>query len=112
MVFLRRSRIDGKVSRASGSAARRAIGSDDMFRGADGKARILKIDIFADDAEAAAEFSSAARILDQLETLHAGGKLAFDDFDGGNLGVALVYRGSGRAILGGAPARSPADDLI
>src|SRR5260370_7202008 len=74
-----------------------------MLHGADREARIREIEIFAADAEPAAELARAARIHDQLEAREAGGKFALDDLDRCDLGIALIDRDAGRPLL--APAR-------
>src|SRR5713226_3339951 len=83
-----------------------------MLHRADGEARIGEIEIFAADTEPAAELARAAGVGDQLETRDAGGKLALDDLDRRDLGVALVDRDAGHAVLARARAGAAGDDLV
>src|SRR4051812_12775524 len=57
MLFVRRARIDCKIAGASRSAVLRTQGRNDVLGRTDGKAGVGEIDVFAQDAEAAAEFS-------------------------------------------------------
>jgi hypothetical protein len=85
---------------------------DDVLGRADREARVREVDIFAPDAEPAAEFARAAGILDQLEFQHARREFAFDDLDRGDLGIALIDGGAGSAVLARAPTRPATDDLV
>src|SRR6516165_1785801 len=78
---LRRAGIDPDVAGSSGAAAGAAVGRDQMLHRADGEAGILEIEIFAHDAEPAAEATGAAGILDELEAHEPRRELAFDDLD-------------------------------
>ena len=83
-----------------------------MLHRADGEARIGEIEIFAADAKPAAELAGAAGIGDQLEAGDARGKFAFDDLDGCDLGVALIDRDAGGAILARPRAGAAGDNLV
>src|SRR4051794_240343 len=74
-------RVDPDVAGAASLAAGAAVRRDHVLHRADRKARILEIEIFAADAEAAAETPGATRILDQLETNQPRRELAFNDLD-------------------------------
>src|SRR6185295_1696062 len=60
-------RIDPDVAGATGPAAGTAVRRDHVLHGADREAGVLEIEIFAADAESAAEPPGAAGVLDQLE---------------------------------------------
>src|ERR1700730_16005167 len=83
-------RVDPEVAAAAVAAAGAAVRGDQMLHGADREARIREIEIFAADAQPAAELARAARIHDQLEAREAGGKFALDDLDRRDLGIALL----------------------
>src|SRR5215468_5381863 len=87
---LLRIRIDPDIAGAPGRAAGAAVRRDDVLHRADREARVGEIKIFATDAEPAAKLAGAAGIGDQLEPPDAGRKLALDDLDRRDLGVALV----------------------
>src|SRR5215469_16656401 len=99
---LRRTGIDPDIAGPSSAATGAAVGRNQMLHGADGKAGVLEIEIFAHDAEPAAEAAGAAGIPDQLEAQQPRGKFAFDDLDGGDHGVALIDGDAGGAVLAGA----------
>src|SRR5262249_58651070 len=88
------------------AAAGAAVRGDQMFHGADREARIREIEVFAADAEPAAELARPAGICDQLEAREAGGELALDDLDRRDLGIALIDRDAGRPVPTRARARA------
>src|SRR5215510_137785 len=104
--------IDPDVACAAGLAAGAAVRWDHMFHRADREARVLEIEIFAADAEPAAEAPGAAGVLDQLETNQPRRELALDDLDRRDHGVALVHRDAGGAVLAGASASAARDDFV
>src|SRR5437899_12246693 len=83
-----------------------------MLHGADREARSRKIEIFAADAQPAAELARAAGIHDQLEAREAGGKFALDDLDRCDLGIALIDRDAGSPVLVRTRAGAAGDDLV
>src|SRR5260221_14260528 len=83
-------RVDPEVAAAAVAAAGAAVRGDQMLHGADREARIREIEIFAADAEPAAELARAARIHDQLEAREAGGKIPLEDSEPCHLGIALI----------------------
>src|SRR5262249_57054983 len=93
--------VDPEVAAAAVAAAGAAVWGDQMLHGADREACIREIEVFAADAEPAAELARPARIRDQLEAREAGGEFRLDGFDRRQLGVALVCRDGGRPV----PAR-------
>src|SRR5262249_23918037 len=97
-------RIDPDVAGAAGPAAGAAVRRNDMLHRADREPRVLEVEIFAANAEPAAEAAGAARIPDQLEARQPRRELALDDLDRRDHGVALVDRDAGGAILAGARA--------
>src|SRR5215472_9364984 len=107
-----RVRVDPQVAGPAVAAAGAAVRGDQMLHRADREACIREIEIFAADAEPAAELARAARIHDQLETREAGGKFALDDLDRRDLGIALIDRDAGSPILARARAGAAGDDLI
>jgi hypothetical protein len=92
-------RVDPDVTGAAVRAAGAAVRGDDVLHGADREAGIRKIEIFTAYAEPAAELARPAGIRDQLEAPEPDGKLALDDLDRRDLGVALVDRDAGGAVL-------------
>ena len=100
--------VAGAAVAAAGAAVRR----NDVLHRADREARVGEIEIFAPDAEAAAECAGAAGIADQLEAQHAGREFALDDLDRRDPGIALVDGDAGGAVLGGARAAAAGDDLV
>src|SRR2546430_334177 len=105
-------RVDPEVAAAAVAAAGTAVRGDRMLHGADREARIGEIEIFAADAQPAAELARAARIHDQLEAREAGGKFALDDLDRRDLGIALIDRDAGSPVLARARAGAAGDDLV
>src|SRR5499426_3813218 len=104
--------VDPEVAAAAAAAAGAAVRGDQMLHGADREARIREIEVFAADAEPAAELARPAGIRDQLEAREAGGKFALDDLDRRDLGVALIDRDAGRPVLARTRARAAGDDLV
>src|SRR5262249_13932953 len=72
-------RMDPDRARTAARAAGASVGRDDVLHGADGETCVREIEVFAADAEPAAELAGAAGIRDQLETHDAGRELALDD---------------------------------
>src|SRR5579864_8057735 len=105
-------RVDPDVAGPAGAAAGGAVRRNDVLHRADREARVGEIEIFAADAEPAAIKSRAAGIADQLEAQPAGRKLAFDDLDRRDAGIALVDGDGAGAVLGGAGAAAAGDDLV
>src|SRR5262249_35356982 len=105
-------RVDPDIAGAPALAVGAAGWGDRMLHRADGEARIGEIEVFAADPEPSAELARAAGIGDQLEAGDAGGKFALDDLDGGDLGIALIDRDAGGAVLARARAGAAGDDLI
>src|SRR5262249_18444039 len=105
-------RVDPEVTAAAAAAAGAAVRRDQMFHGADREARIREIEVFAADAEPAAELARAAGIRDQLEAREAGGKIALDDLDPRDLCVALIDRDARRPLLARARARAARAHLV
>src|SRR5258707_3263203 len=99
-------RVDPEVAAAAVAAAGAAVRGDQMLHGADREARIREIEIFAADAQPAAELAGAARIHDQLEAREAGGKFPLDDLDPRDLGISLIDPDARKP--GPAPARARA----
>src|SRR5437870_10778533 len=60
--------VDPDVAKPAGLATGAAVRRDDVLHRADRKACILEVEIFAPDAEPAAETSGTARILDRKST--------------------------------------------
>jgi hypothetical protein len=104
--------VDRDVAGASAHAADAAVWRNDVSHGPNGEAGIRKVEILAANAEPAAPLAGTAGIRDQLETGYAGRKLAFDDLDRRDLGIALVDGDSGAAVLGRARAGAAGDDLV
>src|SRR5208282_3406426 len=86
--------VAGPARIATGSTVRR----DDVLHRADRKAGVGEVEVFAPDAEAAAEPSGAAGIANKLEADDAGRKFALDDFDWRDSGIALVDGDGGGAV--------------
>src|SRR5262249_50817697 len=105
-------RVDPGIAGTSGSAAGAAVWRDRMLHRADGEAGIGEMEIFAADAEPAAELARAAGIGDQFEAGDAGRKLALDDLDGCDLGIALIDSDAGGPIFARARAGAAGDDLV
>src|SRR5262249_10623015 len=109
---LARVRVDPDGAGAPVRAADAAVGRDEVLHGADREAGIGEVEVLAADAESTAELARPAGLRDQLEARDAGGKLAFDDLDRRDLGVALVHRDAGGAVLARARAGAAGDDLV
>src|SRR5690349_6572559 len=101
---LLRLRIDPDRAGPAGRAAGAAVRRDHVLHRADREPRVGEVEIFAANAEAAAELAGTTGIRDQLETNNPGWKLALDDLDRRDLGVALVDGDAGHAVLGGTGA--------
>src|SRR5215468_6670573 len=67
-------RVDPEVAAAAVAASGAAVRGDQMLHGADREARIREIEVFAADAEPAAELARPAGIHDQLEAREASRK--------------------------------------
>src|SRR5262249_21653810 len=104
-------RVDPEVAAAAVAAAGAAIRGDQMLHGADREARIREIEVFAADAEPAAELTRPARVRYQFEAREAGRKFALHDLDRRGLCGALIVGESGSPVLapprGGAPGGAP-----
>src|SRR5260221_3769389 len=74
-------RVDPEVAAAAVAAAGAAVRGDQMLHGADREARIREIEIFAADAQPAAELAGAAGIHDQLEAREARWQISLDGLD-------------------------------
>src|SRR5258708_14167503 len=85
-------RVDPEVAAAAVAAAGAAVRGDQMLHGADREARIREIEIFAADAEPAAELPRAAPIHDQLGPAEAGGTIAPRHLRPRDSWLALLYR--------------------
>ena len=83
-----------------------------MLGRADREAGVVEIEIFAANAKSAAGRARAARIRNELEAQHARREFAFDDLDGRDLGVGLIDRRAGGAVLARARAGAAAKDFI
>src|SRR5262249_60768867 len=83
-------RVDPEVAAAAVAAAGAAVRGDQMLHGADREARIREIEIFAADAEPAAELARAARIHDHLEAREAGGELPPQYLAPRDPGISLI----------------------
>src|SRR5581483_7884685 len=71
-LFVFAARIDADIAGAARQTAADTLGPDHMPHRTDRKTRVRTVEIFAADAEPAAEFSGTAGIADQLETQQAG----------------------------------------
>src|SRR2546423_1472629 len=106
MLFVRGTRIHRDVAGTTVFTAPYTLRRNHMLGGADGEARLRKIEIFAQYPEPAAESSGSAGVTNQLEPQHTCGKLALNDFDGRDLRIALIDCGTRSAVAGGPPARA------
>src|SRR4029077_10195727 len=104
--------IDPDVAGAPVRAAGEPVGCDHVLGRADGEAGLREIEIFAPDAQAAAELARTAGIADQLEAQHPGREFALDDLDRRDLGVGLVDGRARGAVAARAGAGAAAHDLI
>ena len=82
-------RLRERIARARAANAELfvSIHADSMGSSETRGASVYTLSDTASDAETAAERTRPSRVLDQLESLHARRKLAFDDLDGRDLGV-------------------------
>src|SRR5258707_4786708 len=71
-------RVDPQVAAAAVAAAGAAVRGDQMLHGADREARIREIEIFAADAEPAAELARAHRHHDHIASRLDGGLFYLD----------------------------------
>src|SRR6266545_2738929 len=106
------ARVDPDLTGTPIAAAGTAVRRNHMLHGADGEARVREIEIFAANAQSAAELTRAAGVGDELEADESGGKFALYDFDRRDLGVALVDSDAGRAVLARARAGAAGEDLV
>src|SRR5262249_19932889 len=83
-------RVDPEAAGGAVAAAGAAVRGDEMLHGADRKACIREIEVFAADAEPAAELARPAGIRYQLEAREAGRKIALDDLDHPRLVLSLM----------------------
>src|SRR5262245_28312400 len=105
-------RVDPEVAAAAVAAAGAAVRGDEMLHGADRKARIREIEVFAADAEPAAELARPAGIRYQLEAREAGRKFALDDLERRDLGIALIYGDAGSTVLDRKRAGPDGDERV
>src|SRR5262249_29462257 len=103
-------RVDPEVAGPAVAAAGAAVRGDQMLHGADREARIREIEVFAADAEPAAELTRPARVRYQFEAREAGRKFALDDLDRRDLGVALIDGDAGSPVLARTRAGAAGDD--
>src|SRR5262249_19792543 len=104
--------LDEDWGGAGGGAGGGAVGGEELFKGGDGKGGAWGVEIFARDADPAAEAARPAGVLDQLVAQEPRGKFALDDLDRRDHGVALVDGDRGRAVLRRARAGAAGDDLV
>src|SRR5262249_52363126 len=105
-------RVDPEVAAAAVAAAGAAVRGDEMLHGADRKACIREIEVFAADAGPAGDLARPAGIRYQLEAREAGRKFALDDLDRRDLGIALIDGNAGRPVLARTRAGAAGDDLV
>src|SRR2546426_6293149 len=105
-------RVDPEVAAAAVAAAGATVRGDQMPHRADREARIREIEVFAADAEPAAELTRPAGIRYQFEAREAGRKFALDDLDRRDLGIALIDGDAGSPVLDRTRAGAAGDDLV
>src|SRR4029077_18561398 len=95
--------IDKAGAFAPGTPVVGAPGFDGMFVRAHREPHFVRENsIVAGETQAAAPVACPARVGNHFETFYAGGKLRFDNFDGGCLTVAQMEGRCGHAVFAGA----------
>src|SRR5262245_62426686 len=112
LVFLRGGEPDDEACPASRRAAGDAARREAALVVAANDGCIFQQLVLAQQAQAAAPFSGAARIRHKLEAGDAAGKLGFENFDWGDVQVAQMRRRGGGAVVAHAAAIGRAHDLV
>src|SRR5262249_39972444 len=112
------SRLVGAwVERAFAGAPRHpafeTLRRDGVFRGAQRHTRFLvERFVLAQEAQAAAKFSRAAGVGNELEASDARGEFRFDDLDRRDARVRLIDVRARHAVFSAAAARAAAEDFV